>query len=140
MLFSDNDEKYLVRAMSRNRLILFAGAGFSNGAKNRLGTALPIGSELAELIWKFSEYDGPYDGTFLSEMFEALLTSGTPHTSIRNFLEDHLICVEIPAQYSSLVLPFWYRVYTTNIDDLISVVYSHIPEPKSEILAFPDDD
>jgi tetratricopeptide (TPR) repeat protein len=139
-MFSEGDAQYLLRALSRNRLILFAGAGFAAGAKNRIGTSLPVGSELARLIWKFLEYDGGYDSTPLPEMFEALLSSGTSHTSIRNFLEDHLICNETPAEYSALSVPYWYRIYTTNVDDLIPRIYSQIAPPALEILAYPDDD
>jgi hypothetical protein len=126
--------------LSRNRLILFAGAGFPTGAKNRLRNSLPIGSKLAELIWKFLEYDGEYDGTLLPEMFGALLSSGISHTSIRNFLEEHLTCNEIPAEYSALTIPYWHRIYTTNVDDLIPKTYSQVAHPSLEIFAYPDDD
>ena len=124
MMFSENDEQYLLRAMSRNRLILFARAGFSSAAKNRIGTSLPVGSELSKLIWKFLEYEGEHNGTLLPEMFEALLSSSTPHTSIRNFLEDNFTCNEVPAEYASIVIPYWYRLYTTNVDDLIPKTHS----------------
>lgn len=139
-MFEANDEKYLLRALGQNKVVLFLGAGFSQQARNQHGNPLPSGRELAGLIWNFLGYDGDYDFTPLPEMYEALLTSGKAYAPIRNFLEDHLLCSEVPAEYSALTLPYWYRIYTTNVDDLVKQVYSKAIGVQLEILFYPADD
>src|SRR3989338_2697422 len=139
-MFTSSDEKYLIRALSQNRAVLFLGAGFSQEARNQLGNKLPSGAELAKLIWSFLGYDGDYDSTPLTEMYEALLASGKAYPEIRIFLENHLLSSEIPNEYSTVTLPYWYRIYTTNIDDVVAQVYKNAKGTRLDILSFPDDD
>lgn len=134
-------EAYLVRQIGRANVVLFVGAGFSALAKNRLGDPIPTGGRLTRLLWSFLEYPQAYDETStLGEVYEAALTSGIPHSRLRNFLEQHLLCTDIPAIYAEIARPFWNRIYTTNVDDLIERVYLKAGEPKLEVLAYPADD
>ncbi|OIO70634.1 MAG: hypothetical protein COW19_11350 [Zetaproteobacteria bacterium CG12_big_fil_rev_8_21_14_0_65_55_1124] len=64
-------EKYLLKAISENRVILFLGTGFSYDATNRLGNNIPSGKKLAEQIWGSLEYQEPYDGTDLGKLYES---------------------------------------------------------------------
>src|SRR5262245_11110782 len=136
-MFTSSDEKYLIRALSQNRAILFLGAGFSQEARNQLGNNIPSAIDLSKLIWNFLDYDGDYDSTPLSEIYEALLTSGKPYPWIQNFLESHLLSQEIPGEYFSLTLAYWYRIYTTNIDDVVAQVYKNAKGIRLDILSFP---
>jgi hypothetical protein len=43
---------YLRERMRRADAILFTGAGFSRGAKNRAQDLMPLGTEVAPLLWK----------------------------------------------------------------------------------------
>jgi tetratricopeptide (TPR) repeat protein len=138
-MFNKDQEQFLLRHLGRANLVLFLGAGFSSGATNRLGQAIPVGSELAKAIWRFLEYDGDYDDTPLDELYEAALLSGKPHPTIRNFLEQHLLTRQIPDFYELLPSAFWFRIYTTNVDDLVERVYVNT-NGRLEILAFPQDD
>ena len=139
-MFTEDDERYLLRKLGRNEVVLFVGAGFSSSAINRAGNPLPISGELAALIWSFLEYSGEYDGTSLAEIYEALLSSGKTFQSIRSFLEDHLLCQEVPEWYNALTLPYWYRIFTTNVDDLVERVYLRKRRRFLQIASFPDDD
>jgi len=91
------------------------------------------------MIWRLLSYDGEYDDEPLDEMYEALLNSGTPFQKIRNFLEQQLLARDIPEYYGALVGLFWYRIYTTNIDDLVQRIYL-IANSRLDILAYPKDE
>jgi len=136
-MFEKNDEEYLVRAISQNKVVLFLGAGFSAEALNKLGRPLPIGSTLGELMWVWLGYDGQYDGTALPDMYEAILASGRKESEIEEFLNQHLLCDQIPAHYDPLTGPFWYRIYTTNVDDLVERVYTRNSGQRLDVLRFP---
>ncbi len=138
-MFAREDEEYLIRKLGRNEVVLFLGAGFSSGAKSRNGDPLPIGGQLATLTWQFLGYDDPYDDTPLAELYDALLRSGKGHHEIKSFLEGCLLTKEVPAWYDAVTRPFWYRVYTTNVDDVLERVYTRSTQ-RLEILSYPDDD
>ena len=139
-MFTRGQEQYLLRVLGRNEVVLFLGAGFSGGASNRAGTPLPLGKELAERLWGFLQYPGTYDSTSLPEMFEAALQEGVTHSALRVFLEDQLLVTDVPAHYDAITQPFWYRVYTTNIDNLLSTVYHRAGPPRAHVLAYPKSD
>ena len=122
-MFDKNDEQYLLRAISANRCVLFVGAGFSSLAKNRNTDALPSGRQLAAAISRLLGYDPSHDESPLTDLFEVLITSGLPRTKINQFLEQQLLCSDVPAIYDAITLPFWNRIYTTNADDLLPIVY-----------------
>ena len=138
-MFSEADERYLLRAFGRNQVVLFTGAGFSCMAENQLGENLPVGKTLCKLIWKFLDYEGEYDGTPLAEMYQALLSKKIPHVRISNFLNDLFLCKKIPEEYSYITVPFWRRIYTTNIDNLTDETYKRISK-KLDIISFPNED
>lgn len=99
---------------------------------------MPSGRQLSELLWRFMKYAGDYDGmTPLTDMFEAALTSGVPRAAIKNFLEANLMCGDVPDIYNSMCVPFWHRIYTTNVDDLLPLVYRRMREPLLRCLSYP---
>lgn len=139
-MFDPDNEAYLLRQMSRANVVLFLGAGFSTLARNRLNLPLPAGPALAEELWELLGYDEPYDAEPLGEVYQAILDSGVPHSEIRNLLEEQLLVKTVPGDYDALTLPYWYRIYTTNIDDLVPEIYTRAGTRRVEILAFPHDD
>ena len=139
-MFAEADQQYLMRHLGRAGLVLFLGAGSSRDATNRLGERLPSGHGLAKEIWNVLGYDGDYDDTPLPQMYDALLSSGKPYQEIRNFLEDNLLCSHVPTEYSALTRPFWYRIYTTNCDDLVKLAYREVRRPRLAVLTYPHDD
>lgn len=122
-MFAPDDEQYLLRRFARGEVVLFLGAGFSSEARNRHGDMMPDSRQLAAKMWSLLDYAGDYDGTVLADMYEALLGSGKNDTEITEFLEGQLLTGEIPLSYDQLVRPYWYRIYTTNVDDLLQRVY-----------------
>jgi tetratricopeptide (TPR) repeat protein len=101
---------------------------------------MPLSGDVGTELWKLLEYDGAYDGTPLPDMYEAALQSGVPFARLESFLEATFLTREIPERYDVLSKPFWYRIYTTNIDDLLRRVYQRTPGPKLQVVAFPNDE
>ena len=58
-MFEPNDEAFLLRQISQNSCILFLGAGFCWGMKNRLDQRPPLGRELTGELWKYAGYSDP---------------------------------------------------------------------------------
>lgn len=138
-MLSSNDEKYLLRAIGANTCVLFLGAGFSRQASNRLGAPMPYGADLASAIWSLLKYTGPFDNSPLSDMFAALVSSGMKRSDISDFLDSYLLCNAIPDQYDVIAQPFWNRIYTTNADDLLPIVYRRATQIRLKCLAYPSD-
>lgn len=141
-MFDRNDKQYLLRAIGQNNVVLFLGAGFSRDAKNRSGNQMPAGPELGKLMWDFMKYSEPFPrDTPLVEIYEAILRKGIPEQDIKYFLERHLLTAEIPTLYDAIVRPFWYRIYTTNVDDLVEKVYTRTKTGvRLNIDAFPSEE
>lgn len=140
-MFERGDEQYLLRAINRNQVNLFLGAGFSTLAKNRLGSYLPTGGQFSEIVWQFLGYKSPFDPTAtLAELYEALLASGKAVTEISDFLHSHLISVETPREYQEITKIYWSRMYTKNIDNVLDQIYSKVREPRLDTKSFPHDE
>jgi len=138
-MFEPNDEERLIRLLSNNNVILFLGAGFSYDTINKLGENFPMGENLSKKIWEFISLPGDYDGTPLQEMYKAFLNSGIKHDKVKNFLEDNLTVSSLPDIYSQVTKPFWYKIYTLNIDNVLDVAYKRAGK-EIQNLKFPKDD
>lgn len=140
-MLTTNDTHFLRRALKRNNCILFLGAGFAAGATSRRGAPIPCGSQLAELLWDWCGYTEAYDNSPLGVVYQAALDSGRPLRELRTFLEDHLLTSAVPAWYHRFTRVFWYRIYSTNVDDVIETAYadSGIPTSLSRVSAPKDD-
>lgn len=122
-MFDKDDQKYLVRQISNNQAVLFLGSGFSLDAKNHLKENFPTGWGFSKKLWEFLEYEGDYDNTSLPEMYQAFLNKGVKKNLKISFLTDNLTSSEIPDYYNALINPFWFKIYTTNIDDIIEKTF-----------------
>lgn len=138
-MFKTDDEKYLKRLIFNNQVVLFLGSGFSRDSKNKLGENFPTGYKLGEKIWKFLNYVGDYDGTSLPEMYQALLSSGLKQNIIEKFLETNLLCSSVPQEYNIITKPFWYKIYTINIDDVITTIYNSENKKIKELISPKDE-
>lgn len=120
-----NDRRFLFEAMERNSVVLFLGAGFSSSAINLAGNPIPTGAILARDLWAWMDYPGEYagNGSDLGEIFEACLNSGRPLKDLRSILEQLLITSEMPEWYVVLTKVFWYRIYGTNVDDVLEKAF-----------------
>ena len=119
-MFKAEDEKYLIRQISNNQVVLFLGSGFSLDAKNLNNEEFPTGWNLSKKIWSFLEIEGEYDGTSLPEMFQAFLQAGIKKNKKIDFLESNLMSSTIPLLYRNITYPYWFKIYTTNIDDIVT--------------------
>lgn len=118
--------------------MLFAGAGFSRDARNGFGEAIPLSKELAKTIWVWLGVEGDYDGTELPDVFEAALSSRKSTKELEELLSEQLTCDEIPDYYNVLPKVFWYKIYTTNIDDLIRQVYRRSSSTRPLVIKYPE--
>ncbi len=50
---NSHEFQILLRQFEKGNVALFAGAGFSIGAKNSIGTDPPLGAELARILGKY---------------------------------------------------------------------------------------
>lgn len=118
------DLHFLRRQFERGDVVLFAGAGFSVGSKNRRGQSPPLAPALSRILCDECGWDFEEDA--LTEIYgEAQKHLGTDR--LRNLLESHYLYCE-PASWHHVVSGLcWHRIYTTNIDDLIPNIYRKYP-------------
>src|SRR5436190_22534853 len=92
MAIPEVDENVLQRLrsqLSRGEVILFTGAGFSLGARNRNGVPLPTVTELKVALWKIAFPGEPFDeDSSLGDVFDVALRTASTRT--RQLLEDRL--------------------------------------------------
>ncbi|TSJ40076.1 SIR2 family NAD-dependent protein deacylase [Fluviicola chungangensis] len=138
-MFEEQDEKYLIRLLGRNEVVLFLGAGFSLDAKNKIGESFPTGWALGEKLWQFLGYPGEYDGTSLPILYQAFIGAGIKRDLKTNFLNENLSSGDIPSSYNRITIPYWYKIYTINIDDIVQKVYARKGKKLRELI-FPHDE
>lgn len=121
-------------------MVLFLGSGFSLDAKNKNGDFFPTGKKLSDLLWNFLGYPGDYDGTLLPEMYQAFVSNKKKKLIDKSaFLENHLLSGDIPEIYNEIAKPYWFKIYTLNIDDILDKIYKN-EFKKTELLVYPKDE
>ncbi|XOV69281.1 MAG: SIR2 family protein [Fluviicola sp.] len=138
-MFAKDEEKYLKRQIGNNQVLLFLGAGFSRDATNLNGQKFPSAWELGNLMWQFLGYPGDYDNTSLPEMYQAFLNAPKKLIDKKDFLEKNLLNSKIPEFYDAISKPFWFKIYTINIDDILTSIFKNSDVPVVE-LCFPHDE
>lgn len=139
-MFSESDEKYLIRLLGKNKVVLFLGSGFSMIATNRNKENFPTGWVLSQKIWKFLDFPGDYDGSSLQELFQSFIHNKKKSLSEKNdFLNNNLLSDSIPEIYDAITIPYWYKIYTLNIDDIIDKTYKR-NNKSIQTLKFPHDE
>jgi len=122
-VIATTDVQYLKRHLHANSVVLFIGAGFSTAATNSSGETLPGSKALAEKLWDYMEYGTPYDGSHLGIVYQAALHKPGGQKNLFQLLSDTLTVEEFPEWYRIIINFFWYRIYTTNVDDLAPAEY-----------------
>jgi hypothetical protein len=108
---------------SRGELVLFTGAGFSLGGKDRAGRSIPSSPELKREIWELcypgEEYD---DSSSLGDLYAAALRR--KRSELEDLLQTRLTVdpASLPEYYRIFFNFPWFRCYTLNVDDLESAV------------------
>jgi energy-coupling factor transporter ATP-binding protein EcfA2 len=134
-MFEKNDEKYLVRLLGRNEVVLFLGSGFSMGAQNRISEQFPSAKQLGKKMWEFLNIKGEYDeSTSLPILYDAFINEGIKRDKKIEFLENHLLSGEIPNAYDALIIPYWYKIYSLNIDDVVQNIYKRNGKKLRELI------
>lgn len=121
-MLNESDTQYLQLNFRRNRVVLFLGSGFSSEARNVAGDPLPDSRKLGRNLWEFLEYPSDYDGTELRYLYDAARKK-KGETALRDRLKGILTVTRHPGWYEAVCGWFWRRIYTTNIDDLLELIF-----------------
>lgn len=119
MELDPNDMARLRSHASRGELVLFSGAGFSAGARDRSGNPIPAGFELTRELWQLCYPEDEFDnGSSLSDLYGAALRH--EKSSLVALLQSRLTVDpdSLPEYYRTLFEFPWLRCYTLNVDDL----------------------
>lgn len=118
--------KKLDRCLLSGNPILFTGAGFSLGAVNGAGENLPSGYQLKKklLIDLMGYTEGSKEYEELMENSLSDICTFAESELAPQKLHDYLIatfseCTPEPFHSSVARFPFWKRIYTVNIDDVM---------------------
>jgi hypothetical protein len=117
---NSHEFQLLLRQFEKGNVVLFAGAGFSLGARNSLDADPPLGAELARVLVK--ECGWPDTGEDLPTIYDQAqkhLGSKGLNEVLARYYRD----CKPATWHSQLASLFWYRIYTTNIDDVIEQTY-----------------
>jgi hypothetical protein len=133
------DQQLLHRAIRRNKCVLFLGAGFSAEAQSASGKRLPAGSALGAALWEWLGYDiesGLYNAATspLDKLFDVARKKKGARELLA-FLKAHLVIHSYPDWYRQVAYPYWYRIYTTNVDNLIERIFSDVGIARLEAIS-----
>jgi hypothetical protein len=118
---------YLRERMRRADTVLFTGAGFSRGARNRAGAPVPLGKDLKQILWALCYPTSAFDDNSKLEDLYQIAKSRNP-SGLVAALRTHLSIEpdSMPGYYATLLSLPWYSAYTLNVDDLaVAVARKH---------------
>jgi hypothetical protein len=111
--------EFLRRELSRGRMVLFTGAGFSTLAHDMTGQRrVPTGTAFADELWRLCFPDEQRDASTLQDLFQHALRQ---HRDRLAELVDRRLRVSderLPPFYQYWFDMPWRRIYTLNVDDL----------------------
>lgn len=99
--------------------ILFLGAGFSYGGKNKKGTEMKVGAGLSHAICDDLGIEHSDDLTITASRY---LEDDQCKKSLEEFIDflcGELECVETTSDQDKIIKLPWKRIYTTNYDNII---------------------
>ena len=99
------------------RCVLFLGAGFSADATNKRGTNPPVGNDLVKAIKELSHLQEDV----LAELSDAAGYAISQNLELFDMLEDLYTIKEISEGQRKVLSQPWWRIYTTNYDNLVTV-------------------
>jgi hypothetical protein len=106
----------LLGTIHSGRAILFTGAGFAVGARDRHGRSLPSSEQMAKELWQLAFGDEPCDRSSLADLFDVAMRRD--RDAVARYLDDRLTVGEVPAHTVAWFAAPWRRIYTLNVDDL----------------------
>ena len=119
----------LRETISSGEAILFTGAGFSLGMRDRTGRALPSSDEMADDLWRLVFGDDTRDDSTLTDLFDVALR--THPAEVRAYLGERFAVGDHvpPPHVIAWLSARWRRIYTLNVDDLEAAVMrtAHLP-------------
>lgn len=107
----------LAATIDAGEAILFTGAGFSCGMRDRQGRPLPTSNEMAAEMWRLMFGDEEPDGSSLADLFDVALVDD--RDGVRRYVEERLQIgdEEPPPHIVAWLAAPWRRIYTLNVDD-----------------------
>jgi hypothetical protein len=117
---NDNETQFLANQMKLGRVALFCGAGFSLGATNQLNSPPPLGNALAKDLAEIAGF--AYSNETLPLVYDAA-RNVIGDAQMRDRLRERYDVAATADWYSDITNFVWYRIYTTNIDNLIDKIY-----------------
>jgi energy-coupling factor transporter ATP-binding protein EcfA2 len=131
---NSHEFQILLRQFEKGNVVLFAGAGFSIGATNPMGTDPPLGAELARSLarecgWEYNDEDLPS----VYDQAQKHLGSKELQEVLARLYRD---CKPAP-WHTHLPLLQWYRIYTTNIDDVLEQAYKGSAVQRLDLITCP---
>lgn len=110
---SENDD--LVERILSGRAVLFAGAGFTYGAKNISGQPLGSAKTLAYDICDFGKFDRDDDLRYAADFY---IESQDPRKLV-HYLKERFSVRNVEPHHEVISSVAWRRIYTTNYDHCI---------------------
>ena len=111
----------LERFSENSRIMLFLGSGFSVYAKNQFAQTLPTGGELAKQFYKNCGLDdGDEDLQFASQYY----LNKFGRQKMKEFIKNSFTVSNYNDFYKNYVRHSFFRIYTTNYDDLLEKVFA----------------
>jgi hypothetical protein len=108
--------------------ILFTGAGFSAGAINRAGNALPTTDDMRRDLWRLAIGKGALDESSLQDLYD-VARKRCPRR-LTQYLRRQLGVVRCASHHAAWLSWPWRRIYTLNVDDLETCVQRCARLPK----------
>ncbi len=131
LTIESNYVPHLRDQFANGSVVLFLGAGFSLEARNTSGNNVPSAQALTEQLWNLCFPTDSYDPTTqLQDIFET--ARNQKPRELAQLLRDAFSVNpdSCPDWYSRLLSMPWLRIYTLNIDDLVSKVLATAPSSR----------
>lgn len=120
----ENLENHFINILQGNA-ILFVGAGFSYENRNIYGKKIPSSSELTKALHNecgLSDSDSSYNLSVISEYF----IENFGKSKLIDFLKENFIVNNAEEWQKKLVELPWYRIYTTNYDNVLETASNQV--------------
>lgn len=128
----DDFSEQICDGLSRGEAILFLGAGFSKQAKNVVGTELPTGDHLKEVLFSAIAHTATKDelDADLADIADYCLSVENGPELVSSALRRTFTVVELQSWQHELLTEFpWRRIYTTNYDNAAEHAFDIASKP-----------
>jgi hypothetical protein len=131
---SGTEFAFLLKQLELGNVVLFCGAGFSCDGTNREGSSPPMANGLASQLAELAGL--PFDNESLPVVFHTVRKR--VGKSILNECLKNLYDVTGLKEWYKIVKEFvWFRIYTTNIDNLLQRIYALDSSQKLDTVVCP---